>query len=126
MLSAWAGLGYYSRARNLHKCALAVVGAHGGRFPQTEEELLELPGIGPYTAAAIAAIAFGAQATPVDGNIERVVARLFAVREPLPAAKRAAAPARRARSPRRRAPATSRRPAWTSAPASARPSARRA
>ncbi|HJZ42814.1 MAG TPA: A/G-specific adenine glycosylase [Hyphomicrobiaceae bacterium] len=87
VLSAWAGLGYYSRARNLHKCAQAVVGAHGGRFPHTEEGLLELPGIGPYTAAAIAAIAFGAQATPVDGNIERVVARLFAVRQPLPAAK---------------------------------------
>jgi A/G-specific adenine glycosylase len=87
VLSAWAGLGYYSRARNLHKCAQVVVAAHDGRFPQTEEELLELPGIGPYTAAAIAAIAFGARTTPVDGNIERVVARLFAVREPLPGAK---------------------------------------
>jgi A/G-specific adenine glycosylase len=87
VLAAWAGLGYYSRARNLYKCAQAVVALHGGRFPETEEELLELPGIGPYTAAAIAAIAFGAQATPVDGNIERVVARLFAVKEPLPGAK---------------------------------------
>jgi A/G-specific adenine glycosylase len=87
VLAAWAGLGYYSRARNLHKCALAVVDRHGGRFPRSEAELRELPGIGPYTAAAIAAIAFGARATPVDGNIERVMARLFAVETPLPAAK---------------------------------------
>ena len=87
VLAAWAGLGYYSRARNLHTCARAVVERHGGRFPATEPELLELPGIGPYTAAAIAAIAFGAPATPVDGNVERVVARLFAVEELLPAAK---------------------------------------
>src|SRR5262245_12853382 len=79
VLAAWAGLGYYSRARNLHACAQAVVARHGGRFPCTEEALRELPGIGPYTAAAIAAIAFGARATPVDGNVERVVARLFAV-----------------------------------------------
>ena len=88
VLAAWAGLGYYSRARNLHKCARAVVASHGGRFPRTEAELGELPGIGPYTAAAIAAIAFGERATPVDGNVERVTARLFAVRQPLPAAKR--------------------------------------
>jgi A/G-specific adenine glycosylase len=87
VLQAWAGLGYYSRARNLHACARAVVAQHGGRFPSREAELLALPGIGPYTAAAIAAIAFGGRATPVDGNIERVVARLFAVREPLPGAK---------------------------------------
>lgn len=87
VLAAWAGLGYYSRARNLHKCAQAVVESHGGAFPTTEAELRDLPGIGPYTAAAIAAIAFGERATPVDGNIERVVARLFAVRQPLPAAK---------------------------------------
>jgi A/G-specific adenine glycosylase len=87
VLAAWAGLGYYTRARNLHKCAQVVAGQHGGRFPRTEEGLRELPGIGPYTAAAIAAIAFGARATPVDGNVERVVARLFAVRTPLPAAK---------------------------------------
>jgi A/G-specific adenine glycosylase len=87
VLAAWAGLGYYSRARNLHACARAVVSEHGGRFPRTEAELIRLPGIGPYTAAAVAAIAFGERASPVDGNIERVVARLFAVTEPLPAAK---------------------------------------
>ena len=87
VLAAWAGLGYYSRARNLHRCARMVVERHGGRFPRSQEELRTLPGIGPYTAAAIAAIAFGAAATPVDGNIERVVARLFAVETPLPAAK---------------------------------------
>jgi A/G-specific adenine glycosylase len=88
VLAAWAGLGYYSRARNLHKCAQAVVADHGGQFPRTEAGLGELPGIGPYTAAAIAAIAFGEPATPVDGNIERVVSRLFACRRPLPGAKR--------------------------------------
>ena len=87
VLAAWAGLGYYSRARNLHKCAKMVVERHGGRFPATEAELQELPGIGPYTAAAIAAIAFGTSVMPVDGNIERVMARLFAVRQQLPAAK---------------------------------------
>jgi A/G-specific adenine glycosylase len=87
VLAAWAGLGYYSRARNLHQCARIVAERFGGRFPQTEDELRDLPGIGPYTAAAIAAIAFGARATPVDGNIERVIARLFAVKKPLPAAK---------------------------------------
>jgi A/G-specific adenine glycosylase len=103
VLAAWAGLGYYSRARNLHKCAVTVMREFGGRFPETEEGLRELPGVGPYTAAAIAAIAFGARATPVDGNIERVVARLFAVQQPLPAAKveirrlaQALTPARRA------------------------------
>jgi A/G-specific adenine glycosylase len=87
VLSAWAGLGYYSRARNLHACAQAVVARHRGKLPRTEAQLRELPGIGPYTAAAIAAIAFGEVATPVDGNVERVVARLFAVRTPLPGAK---------------------------------------
>ena len=87
VLAEWAGLGYYTRTRNLHKCARAIAEHHQGRFPPTEGELLELPGIGPYTAAAIAAIAFGAPVTPVDGNIERVMARLFAVTEPLPAAK---------------------------------------
>ena len=87
VLRMWAGLGYYSRARNLHACAVAVVRDHGGIFPDTEEGLRALPGIGPYTAAAIAAIAFGRRTMPVDGNIERVVSRLFAVEEPLPQAK---------------------------------------
>src|SRR5271155_2511592 len=87
VLRMWAGLGYYSRARNLHACAVAVLRDHGGLFPDTEEGLRELPGIGPYTAAAIAAIAFGARTMPVDGNIERVVSRLFAVEEALPQAK---------------------------------------
>src|SRR5262249_23382090 len=83
----WAGLGYYARARNLHACAKAVVERHGGRFPATQAELAALPGIGPYTAAAIAAIAFDAPAAAVDGNVERVVARLFALEQELPAAK---------------------------------------
>lgn len=87
VLSAWAGLGYYSRAHNLHRCAQEIVQRYGGRLPQSETELRKLPGIGPYTAAAIAAIAFDEPSTPVDGNIERVVARLFAVRDPLPGAK---------------------------------------
>ena len=87
VLRLWAGLGYYARARNLHACAKAVVERHGGRFPHSQAELAALPGIGPYTAAAIAAIAFDAPAAAVDGNVERVVARLFAVEEELPAAK---------------------------------------
>jgi A/G-specific adenine glycosylase len=87
VLRMWAGLGYYSRARNLHACAVAVARDHGGMFPDSEEGLRTLPGIGPYTAAAIAAIAFGRRTMPVDGNIERVVSRLFAVEEPLPQAK---------------------------------------
>jgi A/G-specific adenine glycosylase len=87
VLRMWAGLGYYSRARNLHACAVAVLRDHGGVFPDTEDSLRALPGIGPYTAAAIAAIAFGRRTMPVDGNIERVVSRLFAVEEPLPQAK---------------------------------------
>lgn len=87
VMSAWAGLGYYSRARNLHACAKMVANAHGGRLPSSEVELRALPGIGPYTAAAIAAIAFGKRAAPVDGNIERVLARLFAIDEPPPGAK---------------------------------------
>src|SRR6266849_6048914 len=87
VLRMWAGLGYYSRARNLQACAVAVQRDHGGAFPDTEEGLRSLPGIGPYTAAAIAAIAFGRQTMPVDGNIERVVSRLFAVEEPLPKSK---------------------------------------
>lgn len=87
VLRMWAGLGYYSRARNLHACAVAVARDHGGVFPDTEEGLRALPGIGPYTAAAIAAIAFDRRTMPVDGNIERVVTRLFAVAEELPKAK---------------------------------------
>ena len=87
VLRMWAGLGYYSRARNLHACAVAVLRDHGGVFPDTEEGLRALPGIGPYTAAAIAAIAFDRRTMPVDGNIERVVSRLYAVEEPLPQAK---------------------------------------
>ncbi len=87
VLKAWAGLGYYARARNLHACARAVVSVTAARFRATEAELRTLPGIGAYTAAAIAAIAFDAPASPVDGNIERVVARLFAVEQPLPGAK---------------------------------------
>src|SRR5215468_6268052 len=87
VLRMWAGLGYYSRARNLHACAVAVACEHGGIFPDTEEDLRALPGIGPYTAAAIAAIAFDRRTMPVDGNIERVVSRLHAVEEPLPQAK---------------------------------------
>jgi A/G-specific adenine glycosylase len=87
VLKLWAGLGYYARARNLHACAKAVVERHGGEFPANEEGLRELPGIGAYTAAAIAAIAFDRPASPVDGNIERVIARLFALEEQLPAAK---------------------------------------
>jgi len=87
VLRAWAGLGYYARARNLHACAKAIVERHSGKFPNDIEALRALPGIGEYTAAAVAAIAFDAAAVPVDGNIERVVSRLFAVEDELPAAK---------------------------------------
>ncbi len=87
VMAAWAGLGYYSRARNLLNCARLIANTHAGRFPDTEAELLGLPGIGPYTAAAIAAIAFNRQAAPVDGNIERVLARLYALETPLPEVK---------------------------------------
>jgi A/G-specific adenine glycosylase len=87
VMSAWAGLGYYARARNLLACARAVAAEHGGQLPSTEAELRSLPGIGGYTAAAIAAFAFGQRAVVVDGNVERVVSRLFAVETPLPAAK---------------------------------------
>jgi A/G-specific adenine glycosylase len=87
VMAEWAGLGYYARARNLLKCAREVTGAHGGRFPDTVEALRTLPGIGPYTAAAIAAIAFERPETVVDGNVERVMARVFAVETPLPGAK---------------------------------------
>ncbi|HEY0626508.1 MAG TPA: A/G-specific adenine glycosylase [Allosphingosinicella sp.] len=86
VMAAWAGLGYYARARNLIACARAVAAA-GGVFPDTEAALLKLPGIGRYTAAAIAAIAFGRRAVVVDANVERVVSRLFAVKQPLPGAR---------------------------------------
>ncbi len=88
VMAAWAGLGYYARARNLLACAREVA-ARGGSFPPTEQELRGLPGLGAYTAAAVAAIAFGARAVVVDANVERVVARLFAVAEPLPGGKAA-------------------------------------
>ena len=87
VLAMWAGLGYYSRARHLHKCAKTIVEDFGGTFPTSERELIKLPGVGPYTAAAIAAIAFNQPTTPVDGNIERIIARLFAIKTPLPVAK---------------------------------------
>jgi len=87
VMKAWAGLGYYARARNLKKCAEAVVARHGGSFPDTVEGLLGLPGIGDYTSAAIAAIAFDRRALVMDGNVERVVSRLFRVTEALPGAK---------------------------------------
>jgi A/G-specific adenine glycosylase len=87
VMAAWAGLGYYARARNLLACAKAVAGDHGGVFPGTEAGLLALPGVGAYTAAAVAAIAFDRPANVVDGNVERVMARLYAVETPVPAAK---------------------------------------
>ncbi|MGL6209304.1 MAG: A/G-specific adenine glycosylase [Paracoccaceae bacterium] len=87
VMAEWAGLGYYARARNLLACARAVVERHGGAFPRTLEGLRALPGIGPYTAAAIGSIAFDLAATVVDGNVERVMARLHGVEVPLPAAK---------------------------------------
>ncbi|WP_443750572.1 A/G-specific adenine glycosylase [Asticcacaulis solisilvae] len=87
VMAEWAGLGYYSRARNLIKCARAVVADHGGRFPDTEAGLLSLPGLGAYTAAAVAAIAFDKPANVIDGNIERVMARLYALETPLPEGK---------------------------------------
>ncbi len=88
VMGEWAGLGYYARARNLLKCARIVSRELDGRFPETRSGLLELPGIGPYTASAIAAIAFDQPETVVDGNVERVVARLHAVEEPLPGSKK--------------------------------------
>ena len=87
VLAAWAGLGYYARARNLHKCAQIITKEHAGKFPAAQETLMELPGIGPYTAAAISSIAFNQPAVAVDGNVERVVSRFFAIEEPLPASK---------------------------------------
>lgn len=103
VLKTWAGLGYYARARNLHACARAIVERHGGTFPTSEAELRALPGIGAYTAAAIAAIAFGVAASPVDGNIERVIARLYALSTPLPDAKREISRLASALTPRQRA-----------------------
>jgi A/G-specific adenine glycosylase len=103
VLKTWAGLGYYSRARNLHACARAVVERHGAVFPADEAGLRALPGIGAYTAAAIAAIAYDAAVLPIDGNVERVIARLYAVESPLPAAKRDIAPLARAIRPQNRA-----------------------
>ncbi len=87
VLSLWSGLGYYARARNLHRCAIALMEIHQGAFPSDEAALLKLPGIGRYTAAAIAAIVFNTRTSPVDGNLERVMARLYAVEQPLPASK---------------------------------------
>lgn len=87
VMTAWAGLGYYARARNLHACAQKVMTEYGGTFPATEEGLLDLPGIGPYTAAAVAAIAFDRPTVAVDGNVERVVSRLYRVQDPMPGAK---------------------------------------
>jgi A/G-specific adenine glycosylase len=88
VLQLWQGLGYYARARNLHACARAVVERHGGSLPSDPAQLRALPGIGGYTAAAIAAIAFDRRTPAIDGNVERVLARLYAVTEPFPAAKR--------------------------------------
>ena len=87
VLKEWAGLGYYARARNLHKCAQMIMESYEGEFPKEEQELLNLPGIGPYTAAAISSIAFDQPAAVMDGNIERVMARIFAVTTPLPKSK---------------------------------------
>ncbi|PRY20921.1 A/G-specific DNA-adenine glycosylase [Aliiruegeria haliotis] len=87
VMAEWAGLGYYARARNLLKCARVVAVEHSGVFPDTRDALLGLPGIGPYTAAAIAAIAFDRPETVVDGNVERVVSRLYDIHTPLPEAK---------------------------------------
>ena len=109
VLRAWAGLGYYARARNLHACAQAVVERHGGQFPDDVDALRALPGIGDYTAAAIAAIAFDGAAVPVDGNVERVVSRLFAVEEAVAGGQARDQDAWRRRCCRRAAPATSRK-----------------
>ncbi|MEJ6399169.1 A/G-specific adenine glycosylase [Yoonia sp. 208BN28-4] len=87
VMAAWAGLGYYARARNLLKCARAVVADHGGQFPDTYDALIKLPGIGPYTAAAVSSIAFDRPETVLDGNVERVMARMYDAHTPLPEAK---------------------------------------
>lgn len=102
LMAEWAGLGYYARARNLLACARAVVAQHNGEFPRTAGALQTLPGIGPYTAAAIASIAFDEQATVVDGNVERVIARLYNIQTPLPAAKPALTALAAALTPRTR------------------------
>ncbi len=102
VMAAWAGLGYYARARNLHACARMVAHEMGGRFPDTADDLRKLPGIGPYTAAAIAAIAFDRQVAAVDANAERVIARAMAIGEPLPGAKRIITQAAQALVPRHR------------------------
>ncbi|SHM62972.1 A/G-specific DNA-adenine glycosylase [Roseovarius litoreus] len=102
VMGEWAGLGYYARARNLLKCARVVAEDHGGRFPETREALMALPGIGPYTGAAIAAIAFDAPEVVVDGNVERVMARVHDIRTPLPAAKPELVRAAAALTPERR------------------------
>ncbi|HBV54547.1 MAG TPA: A/G-specific adenine glycosylase [Rhodobacteraceae bacterium] len=102
VMAEWAGLGYYARARNLLKCARVVARDHGGQFPQTRAGLLELPGIGPYTAAAISAIAYDLPEVVVDGNVERVMARLFDIHTPLPAAKPELTKAAAALTPERR------------------------
>jgi len=103
VMKEWAGLGYYARARNLKACAEQVQAQHGGRFPETAAALRGLPGIGDYTAAAIAAIAFDEPVAVVDGNIERVIARLYALESPLPAAKPAIRDIQRGLTPNRRA-----------------------
>lgn len=95
VMAAWAGLGYYSRARNLIACARRIMADHGGAFPHDPADLIRLPGIGPYTAAAINAFAFGGDAIPIDANVERVIARIFAITTPLPSGKRAIAEAAR-------------------------------
>ncbi|WP_417242048.1 A/G-specific adenine glycosylase [Celeribacter sp.] len=87
VMAEWAGLGYYARARNLLKCARVIVAEHGGAFPNSHATLLTLPGIGPYTASAVSAIAFDAPETVLDGNVERVMSRLFLVEIPLPTSK---------------------------------------
>jgi len=87
VMTMWAGLGYYARARNMHKCAITVTHEHNGTFPRTSAELIKLPGIGPYSAAAIAAIAFNESAAVVDGNVERIMARLLDDHTPLPKLK---------------------------------------
>lgn len=102
VMAAWAGLGYYARARNLLACAREVA-ARGGSFPDSEGELRALPGLGAYTAAAVAAIAFGRRAVVVDANVERVIARLFAIADPLPAGRTAIRAAADAVTPHERA-----------------------